>query len=228
MMPPTASARTRLDEYLKVLSNLGDGLSVDDFRDEAIERSKRTSQRVRLYIVTASILFMVLALGILASQMFVPTPALSIAMMSAAAWAFSLGGLGAVASIFLHVLKLVPQATLNASDEFEVFGRIILGCLFSTILTITIGSKVYLFFLWLEQLKYDAATERSDSSDPHYALLALLPFLLGYSIPLVLRLLEKMIQAVELTLGAEDRRIPAAVIRGQGKSVRRTTRKPTP
>jgi hypothetical protein len=34
----------------------------------------------------------------------------------------------------------------------------------------------------------------------------LLPFLAGYSIPLVLRLLEKVIRAVELTIGIDDRR----------------------
>jgi hypothetical protein len=117
-------------------------------------------------------------------------------MSVAALWALSLGGLGAVASIFLHVLKLMPQETLRSSDEFEVIGRLVLGCLFSTILAMTLAAPQIAGFF---------STLRAGGKIDGGVTLLLL-FLAGYSIPLLLRLLEKVIRAIELTIGLDDRR----------------------
>ena len=180
---------------------IADGMTLDDFRSAQILQSVRTAKRVRVYIVVASLFFMAIAFGTI---FYAQNPELLVKsgaaqkydMSIAALWASALGGLGAVASIFLHVLKLMPQETLRSSDEFEVIGRLLLGCLFSTILAMTLAApQIAGFFTALR------AGEKIDGG-----VILLLPFLAGYSIPLVLRLLEKVIRAVELTIGLDDRR----------------------
>jgi hypothetical protein len=201
MPSPTAEARTALDSYVQELAMLGEGLTIDDFRTAQILRATRTARRVRIYILLASVLFMILALGALTyaqSPNVAPGEKItkSYDISIAATWALALGGLGAVASIFIHVLKLIPQQTLRTSDEFEVIGRIVLGCLFSTILATTlVASELTTFFGKLK-----------GGEIPSSGVVLLLPFLAGYSITLVLNLLEKAIRAIELTVGLEDRR----------------------
>jgi hypothetical protein len=199
MPRPTAEARTRLDQYIQSLNRLGDGLTINDFRLDQIRQAKVTARRMRLYILVASAFFLLMAFGVLLAQPLLPdsaAPRRLFDLTSGAAWAFALGGLGAVASIFLHMLKLLPQETLRTSDEFELVGRLVLGCLFSTVLSITLTSRELIQFF---------GSLRSTEVVEGGAML-LLPFLAGYSIPLVLGLLDKAIRAVELTVGLDDRR----------------------
>jgi hypothetical protein len=201
LMPrPTPEGRALLDDIMQSLAALGDGLTIDDFRLRQILEANRTSRRVRIYIVVASILFMGIAL---AALYYAQSPSeeggivnKKYSIFLAASWALALGGLGAVASIFINILKLIPQQTLRTSDEFEVIGRIVLGFLFSTILATTVvAAELTSFF---DQLR--------TGEIPKSGVLLLVPFLAGYSITLVLNLLEKAIQAIQLTIGLEDRR----------------------
>ncbi|CAG4902363.1 hypothetical protein [Paraburkholderia saeva] len=195
---PPPDARAQLDEYIKILTRLGDGLSINDFRREAIAEAARTNARVKAFVCWGSVIFLALMIAELAIPVFMTGPVHRFSVLLIVLWSFSLGGLGAVANAFLHLLKLVPQQTLNTSDFFEVVGRTMLGCLFSTVLSLTLFPEIGQF---LESL-----TAAAGKPDKTAGLTALVPFLLGYSIPLVLRLLDKTIQAVELTFGAEDRR----------------------
>lgn len=211
MPRPTAEARSQLDQYVQALARLGDGLTLNDFRSEAIKEAQRIGRRVQFQAVLMSVVFLTLTIGVLIAQYWLhdskATP------IFAAVWSLALGGLGAVASIFLHLLKLMPQQTFNSSDQFEFFGRILLGCLFSMVLSITLVDDVYGFMNSL------AALERNPKDRFP---MALAPFILGYSIPLVLRLLEKITQAVELTIGVEDRRTTATLSRVGRRSNQRT------
>jgi hypothetical protein len=201
MPSPSPEARAQLDAYMQELAILGDGLSVDDFRIAQSVRAKRTALLVRLILLGASFGFMYLALRTLVfegSGVALGERTLNAKdnLYVAAIWALALGGLGAVASIFINVLKLIPQQTLGTSDLFEVIGRIVLGCLFSVILATTVvASELIMFF------------QKVRSSEiPTSGLILLLPFLAGYSITLVLNLLEKAIRAIETTIGLDDRR----------------------
>jgi len=196
MRTPSARDRASLDEAIQGLARVSRPLTIDDFRTKTLKQASQTALRIRVYIVCSSLIFLTATLSVLLAQGAVQ-PTTPNAEISAALWSFSLGGLGAVSSIFLHLLKLAPQQSINSGDEFEVVGRIILGCLFATVLSITLSRRISDFFLWLEGQK--------TGSTPNGPM-TLLPFLLGYSIPLVLRIIEKVIQAVEVTIGAEDTR----------------------
>jgi hypothetical protein len=200
---PTAEQRARLDEYIKLLTRLGDGLSIDDFRLEAIYEAKRTRARVKAFVTCGSVVFLMLMILELAIPVFLRTvPVHSFSVLLVVLWSFSLGGL---ANTFLHLLKMAPVQTLNTADFFEVVGRVMLGCLFSTVLSLTLFPQIGKF---LESLNAPVG-----NADPAAGAIALAPFLLGYSIPLVLRLLDKVIQAIELTVGAEDRRATTSAAR---------------
>jgi hypothetical protein len=199
MPEPTPTARAALDKIMLKLAPLGDTLTIEDFRTDTQIRTKRTAQTVRMVIVIGSILFLTLALAVIFFQSTGKAAEVGLVVnkiFSAALWAFALGGLGAIASIFIVVLNLIPQQTLRTSDLFEVIGRIILGCIFGTILATTIVvHEVTAFF----------DTLRSGEI-PNSGILLLLPFLAGFSITLVLNLFEKIIRAIELTIGIDDRR----------------------
>jgi hypothetical protein len=191
----TPAARADLDFYIRELAYLGDAVTIDDFRVAQMMNAKRTALLVRSIIIVASVGFMMLALSALAYATKdpdgTPRPYLAIS----AIWALALGGLGAVANIFINILKLIPQQTLRTSDVFEVVGRIILGCLFSTILATTLVANVLVTFF------------KQGGEDWNFAggLFLLSPFLAGYSITLVLGVLEKTIRAFEITIGLNDR-----------------------
>jgi energy-coupling factor transporter transmembrane protein EcfT len=193
MTAPNAIDRANLDGYIQSLASQGNGLTLDDFRLIQTLRAEKTAKRVKKYISTLSLLF----LGLVLAVLFYSRHPDSNPMFLTGLWALALGGLGTCASVFLHVLKLMPQETLRSTDEFEVFGRIVLGCLFSTILTVTLApDEMKAFFESVYKPKLESSVK------------LLLPFLAGYSIPLVLKLLEKAIRAVELTIGMDDPRDP--------------------
>ena len=59
---PTPKARTLLDQYSKVLSSLGDGVTLDDFRPAQLLAAAATARRVRWYLASATLIFIGLAL----------------------------------------------------------------------------------------------------------------------------------------------------------------------
>jgi hypothetical protein len=219
MTTPTPQARAALDQYAQELTRVGRGLILDDFRPETREQAKHTAKRIKWYVSIASLTFLAVffitfldlgegwkvicdCLGSGGDSSTFSSSAASQPKRDAniflAGWAFSLGGLGAAASIFLSVLKLTPQPTLRHADEFDVFGRLLLGCLFSTIFGLTVSAvdiREFHRFLHSEANEFKSSTT-----------MLLLPFLAGYSIPLVLKILEKLVRAAELTIGGDDPR----------------------
>src|SRR5215471_1394540 len=131
MPAPTPADRATLDHCMQALASLDSTVTIDDFRLKGILNSVRTRGQIRRFVLLASIAFLLLALGVL----FAGLPN---RLLSAAVWALALGGLGAVANIFVISLNLVPQQTLKTYDFFEVWGRTVLGCIFGVILATTI------------------------------------------------------------------------------------------
>lgn len=196
-MRPTANDQKMLDDCIAQLVASTDGITLDDFRPKNIRRAETVARRIRFTIVCLALLFLGLLFLPFAIRTDVETR--SYVMMLVAIWSLALGGLGAIASIFLHLLKIIPQATYRSNDEFEIIGRIVLGCLFSTIFGLTFAnSEMQTLFRSFQAC--DPQTCKSQT------VMLMLPFLSGYSITLVLGLLEKAIRAVELTIGIEDRR----------------------
>jgi len=195
MTAPTPDARRLLDNFIQSLAKHGDGLTLEDFRGANIAQAKKTATAVRRLLYTSGTLFMAaLIADLFGHKYFRPDDSLTWVGI----WAIALGGLGAIASIFLHVLKILPQETLKTTDEVEVVGRIFLGCLFSLVLCVTLTAE--------DMTKFFAKLGDASNKESVNSIKLMLPFLCGYSIQLVLGLLGKMIRAVELTIGLDDRR----------------------
>lgn len=213
-MTPVVRAEDRalLDALIQQLHLAGDGLTVQDFTDEALLAAKQAARRVKQYLFFFTALFLAL-IGITLAAQFAAhefgKPNAS-AMASLAVWSFALGGLGAVISVFLNMLRLIPAQVINTGDEFEVVTRVVLGCLFSLVLTLALNEDLAQFFRSLQE-----AETTAESRTTRQGLMALSPFLLGYSITLVLSVLEKSLMAIEIALGVEDRRTTLAGKRGQ-------------
>jgi hypothetical protein len=176
MISPSSDDRQRLDRIVAVLVRLGDDVTLDDFRTTNMAAALRTNQRIRAIAFYGCLLFLGLTLLALYPQVISgpprgpeqeigPSPFLGLAM----------GGLGAVTSLFVLVLRLAPEEPFKIADEFDAIGRIVLGCVFSVILTRALGQSNKL------------------SSNP---VIALAPFLFGYSTELALRVLNRAVQTL--------------------------------
>lgn len=199
-----AEDRAKLDAYIQQLNQAGDGLTVQDFTEHAVKSGLAAARRVKGYLFGFTALFLTLIGWTLAAQLLNLSFSFerAIAFASLAVWSFALGGLGAVVSVFLNMLRLIPAQVINIEDEFEVVTRVVLGCLFSVVLTLALNDELAMFFQSLrnpEMGPYLRSTRQG--------LMALAPFLLGYSTTLVLAILEKSVMAVEIALGVEDRRV---------------------
>ena len=181
MKAPSAADRLNLDEAIAVLVRLGDDVTLDDFRIANMSAAQRTNQRLRIIAFYGSLAFLSLTLWALYQQVHGGG-------VDNAVLGFSMGGLGAVTSIFVMLLKLTPDEPFKVADEFDAVGRIIVGCVFSTVLTTALMSQL-------------PANKPSTG-----ATLALAPFLFGYSTELALRVLERAVQTLIGFFGGDDRR----------------------
>lgn len=189
--------RAELDRYISALALASGDLTIDDFRESAVHRARRAAANVRRLLYVLGSAFMVALIVLFAF----PDTVGGNRFRWVVIWALSLGGLGGVAHVLLHVLRLGPQQQAQQkAEEMEVVGRIFLGCLFSIVLTLALFAGP----LWAFANDIIRATEPTESGRAVAQLL--FPFLCGYSVPLVLGLLDKFIQAVELTLALNDLR----------------------
>lgn len=184
MIAPDERDRIELDKAIAVLVRLGDDVTLDDFRTANLAATQRTNQRVRIIAFYGSVAFLLLTLGMYGLDVVSDR-------LGYAALGFAAGGLGATISLFVALLKLNPDEPFKAADEFDVVGRIIVGCALSTVLTPAIAQNLH-----------------AGSSAARDAALALAPFLFGYSTEFSLRLLDRVMQTLIAFFGGDDRRPP--------------------
>lgn len=209
MPTPSAEARIRLDNSSRALAAVAREkrlfLTLDDFHPDKIAQAVRVEQRIRrsLFYWTFTLLgllFVVLILGAFfrlgssSSAQISVGDSVSPAALYAGIWTFAMGGLGAVVNLFSVYLRLLPAEALRESDAFEVNGRILLGCLFSTVLSLTVLAKSVTTFF--EQLTAPGALEGG--------IYLLIPFGVGYAIPFALALMQRFIRALEFIFAIDE------------------------
>lgn len=106
-----------------------------------------------------------------------------------------LGLLGSVVFGLFYVLKVVPQQVFDVSDEFSNYARFLVG-----------GLLGWFVYFALVQEEFAKAFGPGNPNMKELAPWLMLPFLVGYSSSLAVGILNKMLKAVEITLGLEDRR----------------------
>jgi hypothetical protein len=207
MPTPSAEARTRLDRSSRALAAAAREnrmfLTLDDFQPDKLAQAVRAQRLIRRSLLMwafalLGLIFLVLAFAAL-SELRSPQSStggpVRMAALYAGIWSFAMGGLGAVVNLFSVYLRLLPAEALRESDAFEVNGRILLGCLFSTVLSLTVlASSLTAFFAQMS--KSIDALEGSIN--------LLIPFGVGYAIPFALALMQRIIRALEFIFGIDE------------------------
>jgi len=172
-------------------------------------------KRFRLSRSTNFLLFIPVALMVLALVALVTSVTLSIVpppplltpsptvehLIAFMVWLMSLGGMGAVAFIYVNALSIQIDPNVDVINRGFVAMRTILGALFAIVLTLPYGYHAYLVFCL--QVKLGATPD-----DINQPILLLMPFVLGFSTPLVLAVLNRVIDSVQIFFGLK----PAAPV----------------
>lgn len=123
-------------------------------------------------------------------------------LLSLIVWTVAQGGLGACAFLGTRIATKRPDKMLadtfsdvsDVTDESILRIRVILGCLFGSLIGVPIGS---IAFDKMESAIYDNRVTLSPSD---FALI-ILPFMVGFSTNLVLAILERVIESVRTFFG---------------------------
>jgi len=109
--------------------------------------------------------------------------------------ALSLGLLGAIIYSLFNVLRVVPPQAFNPKDEYSNYARLLLGVLLGWVFYFAFAIDVF------KNLKDINSTKGWKE-----ACLLLMPFVAGYSTKFVVGILNRVIAALEIALGIEDKR----------------------
>lgn len=186
-----AERRVQLDRAVLHLTQEGDVL-LDEFRPDIFERNRSTRRIIRRGCVSAGCAFLVLAFATLFLRILEPRLTTSIPV---AFWAISMGGLGSVTSMIIAQTKGDTRRTYPPGAIYDAIGRIMLGILFSfAISTTAIHAEVSGLF------------ENPPGSFGFWqSSMQLLPFVIGYSLPLALGILDKVVRAIAAAFGIDDK-----------------------
>jgi Sec-independent protein secretion pathway component TatC len=116
-------------------------------------------------------------------------------------WLASLGAVGSIAFIGMNALAVQDDATFDLTNHRLIVLRIALGALFGVVLTLPFGFKDFLDFVVGLRSPVDAAKIPNGSGVATQSVLLLLPFILGFSTPLVIMILNQFVEAVQSFFG---------------------------
>jgi hypothetical protein len=119
-------------------------------------------------------------------------------------WLGSLGAVGALAYVGMNALSIQDDITFDLSSVRLITLRVVLGALFAVVLTLPFGYSNFVGFC-----RYLATYNGAPSGDlvqqlTAQALSLLLPFVLGFSTPSVILILNRLVEAVQTFFGRRE------------------------
>jgi hypothetical protein len=109
-------------------------------------------------------------------------------------WLATTGALGSAAFIYVNALHIQVDPKVDITSHHLDVMRLILGALFAVI----IGITTYRYFR-----DFALALFSNDHIELYYSMLLLVPFLLGFSTPLVLHMLGRFILSAQTFFGLD-------------------------
>lgn len=215
MPAPSPEGRTLLDDSVQRLALLALeknlDLSIEKFKPKNVAEAERAKWRIRHWLIlwTGVLVFIIINVLILAAFSVylksgsitprnvveidnIPNTLPSVLLLSTL-WFTAMGGLGAVTNLFSVYLQLRPTEGLSESDIFVVNARIILGCIGSLVVSLTVLAP-YASQFFKDVLAFQIPTG---------GWRLLIPFIIGFAFPLALALLQRLIRTVEFFLGID-------------------------
>jgi hypothetical protein len=188
MAKDLAKAKSKLDAALVALTSITFPITVYTLEDSLGPTRYNAFKRRLLYIgLIALLVAMISLVGI-----SIVTETRWISQVSASVLAISLGLLGAVVYSFFSVLRVVPAQTFDQTDEYALYARLELGVLLG-----------WVFYFGFARAAYEALASNRDKSQ---ALYLMIPFIAGYSTKFVVGVLERIMAALMVALGIEDKK----------------------
>jgi hypothetical protein len=166
--------------------------------------SGKILEKVALWLLGISISALITAL--LLDNWYVP-----LLLACFIVWAATTGALGSTAFLYVNALSIQVDPKVDLTSRTLVTMRLILGALFAVILTIPFGYQSF--------YKFDHDFLMSNQNmEIRDSLLLLLPFTLGFSTPLALSILGRLIQSVRTFFGLAEPPdgLPSTSRHGQG------------
>ncbi len=126
-------------------------------------------------------------------------------------WLIALGCLGSIAFLYVNVLSIETDKSVDVTSPAFLSMRIILGALFGLVIGLPIG---YPYFVNFCLQIHDVASASSGAAVTSVAsriewsngVALLLPFLLGFSTPLVLNVLNRCVDGVQTVFGMQPKK----------------------
>ena len=189
----SSDIRFNIDKAIRDLTSITFPTTIDTLRFQGSKEGLRVIHKFRIYLTLLGLLALFVAIAAFGLTKLDPNK-----MGNWAAWGspikhiglallgISLGLLGAIVYVIFNLIGEWTEKVMSAEDPAEAYLRILLGPI--------VG---WVFFFAFAQ----AAFQKSDSNNA----LLLLPFLAGVSTKLVVGIITQSIQAIQITLGLEDK-----------------------
>jgi hypothetical protein len=112
-------------------------------------------------------------------------------------WLVSLGAIGSIACIGMNALSIQSDITFDLSNQRLMILRIVIGALFGLVFAIPLGIGPFLIFV-------RSVVEMTPIGDGELGTVLPLvaPFVLGFSTPLVITIMTRLVEAVQAFFGA--------------------------
>ena len=114
-------------------------------------------------------------------------------------WLVSLGAVGSVAFIGMNALSIQQDATFDLNNKRLMILRITLGVLFALVLAIPFGFESFMQFA--DQLSKGQSRPEEVAAFSKQVMFLLLPFVLGFSTSLVMMILNRLVDAIQIFFG---------------------------
>jgi hypothetical protein len=113
-------------------------------------------------------------------------------------WLMTTGALGSAAFVYVNALSIQVDPTVNVISIALIRMRLLLGALFALMLALPFGLASF-------HSLSKSLTSLDSNIDIKEGSLLLLPFLLGFSTPLVLSILNRLVVSVQAFFGVQER-----------------------
>ena len=185
----TATDRTKLDTVIEQLTAVTLPITIDSISDKPESDDYKDFKRLLIKLGGLSLILAILGFSLSAASAkwtWIPREDTDSIL------AIGLGLLGAVVYSLFNVLSVVPAQAFNPDDIYYNKARLFLGVLLGWLFYFAFAMKVYRKLPIIEA--------------PKDVLILLVPFMAGYSTKFVVGVLERVIAALEITLGIEEKR----------------------
>jgi hypothetical protein len=116
-------------------------------------------------------------------------------------WLMALGAIGSIAFIGMNALSVQQDVTFDLSNHRLMILRISLGALFGLVLALPFGFNQFIQFLSGIIVSSKPLDPRDSQTLSLQAMMLLLPFVLGFSTPLVIMILNRFVDAIQAFFG---------------------------